>query len=57
MDVRVRCEVDLELPVGAWLLAVRCAEIEIVVVVLWRECTRVYLWVFEYLFVDGEVRL
>ena len=57
MDVCVGFQVDLELPVGTWFLAVRCAEIEIVVVVLWKECPRVHLWAFEYLFVDGEVRL
>ena len=57
VDVYVAFKVDLELPVGAWFLVVRCVEIEIVVVVLWKECARVYLWAFEYLFVDGEVRL
>ena len=57
MDVRVGLQVDLELPVGAWFLAVRCGEIAIVVVVLWKKCVMVYLWAFEYLFVDGEFHL
>ena len=57
VDIRVGFQVDLELPVVTWFLAVRWAEIEIVVVVLWKECARVFLRAFEYLFVDGEVRL
>ena len=57
MDVCVRFQVYLELLVGTWFLAVRCAEIEVVKVVLWKECVRVYLWAFENLFVDCEVPL
>ena len=57
MDIRVGFQVDLELLVGTWFLAVRRAEIEVIVVVFWEECARVYLWAFEYLFVDCEVRL
>ena len=57
VDVRVRFQVDLELPVASWFAAVRCAEIEIVVVVLREQCARVYLWALEYLFVDGKVCL
>ena len=57
VDIRVGFQVDFELPVGTWFLAVRCAEIEVSVVVLWEECGRVYLWTFEYFFDDCELRL
>ena len=57
MYVRVGLQVDLELPVGMWFLAVRCAEVEVVMVVLWKERAGVYLGAFEYVFIDCEVRL
>src|SRR5437660_11147648 len=44
-------QVDLELPVVTWFLALRCAETEVIVVVLWVAWPSVYLWLFRYFFV------
>ena len=57
VDICVEFQVNFELPVGTWFLVVRCAEIEVIVIGFWGECARVYLWTFEYLFVDCKVHL
>ena len=57
VDIPVGFQGDLKLAIATWFLAVRCAEIEVLVVVFWEESARVYLLAFEHLFVDCEVRL
>ena len=57
VDVRVRLQVDLLHPVGTWFLVVHCVMVEMVMVVLGKERSGVYLGAFEYLFTDCEVRL
>ena len=57
VDIRVGFQVDLKLAIGTWFLVVRCAEIEVLVVVFWEERARVYLWAFKHLFIDCEVLL
>ena len=55
VDIRVGFQIDFELLVGTWFLAVRCAEIEVIEVVIWEDFARVYLWVSKYLFVYCEI--